>query len=61
MKVKEMGTWLLHCHVNDHMTGGMEGTYTVFNPRSTGMLCRVLVLGVFGFANVVGAFYPLHF
>jgi manganese oxidase len=23
------GTWLLHCHVADHMMAGMYGTYTV--------------------------------
>lgn len=23
------GRWLLHCHVNDHMSGGMETTYDV--------------------------------
>ncbi|XP_072028297.1 hephaestin-like protein [Amphiura filiformis] len=32
VKVKEKGTWLLHCHVNDHMVGGMEGTYKVLDP-----------------------------
>ncbi|KAL9973401.1 hypothetical protein ACROYT_G019857 [Oculina patagonica] len=25
-----VGVWLLHCHVNDHMTGGMEALYTVY-------------------------------
>ena len=29
MHIEEVGTWLLHCHVNDHMTGGMEGVYKV--------------------------------
>ena len=23
------GTWILHCHVNEHITGGMEMTYTI--------------------------------
>lgn len=23
------GTWLLHCHVIDHIKGGMEAVYTV--------------------------------
>ena len=23
------GTWLLHCHVNDHITAGMEITYKI--------------------------------
>ena len=25
----EPGTWLLHCHVNDHITAGMLALYTV--------------------------------
>lgn len=23
------GTWLLHCHVHDHIHAGMEATYTI--------------------------------
>ena len=34
MKIKEVGQWLLHCHVNDHMLAGMETTYTVTESRS---------------------------
>ncbi|XP_029472373.1 ceruloplasmin isoform X2 [Rhinatrema bivittatum] len=29
MTVKYPGTWLLHCHVTDHIHAGMETTYTV--------------------------------
>jgi FtsP/CotA-like multicopper oxidase with cupredoxin domain len=34
MKVADMvarnpGVWMLHCHVNDHMTAGMYATYTI--------------------------------
>merc|ERR1712136_342817 len=29
MRVEEVGTWLLHCHVFQHLEGGMEITYTV--------------------------------
>ena len=25
-----VGDWMLHCHVNDHMTGGMETVYSVY-------------------------------
>lgn len=25
-----IGDWMLHCHVNDHMTGGMETVYSVY-------------------------------
>ena len=24
-----VGTWLYHCHVNDHITAGMQALYTV--------------------------------
>jgi len=40
-----VGVWLLHCHVNDHMTGGMEALYTVhgkyYGMKST---CIITVL-----------------
>jgi len=26
-----VGDWMLHCHVNDHMTGGMETVYSVYD------------------------------
>ncbi|XP_075719753.1 ceruloplasmin-like [Rhinoderma darwinii] len=29
MIAKNPGTWFLHCHVDDHMQGGMEAVYTV--------------------------------
>ncbi|KAM7108141.1 ceruloplasmin isoform 3-T3 [Ciconia maguari] len=29
MTPQNPGTWLLHCHVTDHIHGGMEATYTV--------------------------------
>ena len=38
------GTWLLHCHVNDHITAGMETTYTILPGKST--------QGPFGGANI---------
>lgn len=31
-----VGVWLLHCHVNDHMTGGMEALYTVHGKYLSG-------------------------
>jgi FtsP/CotA-like multicopper oxidase with cupredoxin domain len=27
------GTWLFHCHVNDHLAGGMVGLYQVLPPK----------------------------
>lgn len=30
------GQWLLHCHVNDHILGGMETTFTVSEPEMGG-------------------------
>ncbi|XP_053567602.1 LOW QUALITY PROTEIN: ceruloplasmin-like [Bombina bombina] len=32
MTPKVPGTWLLHCHVADHIHAGMENTYTVLGP-----------------------------
>ena len=34
MKIADMvpdaaGTWLMHCHVNDHITAGMQARYAV--------------------------------
>lgn len=29
MRPQYPGTWLLHCHVTDHIKGGMEAMYTV--------------------------------
>lgn len=29
------GTWLLHCHVNDHFTGGMVALFKVLPPEPT--------------------------
>lgn len=29
MTPQNPGTWLLHCHVTDHIHAGMEATYTV--------------------------------
>jgi FtsP/CotA-like multicopper oxidase with cupredoxin domain len=29
MKVDQAGTWLYHCHVNDHISAGMQALFTV--------------------------------
>jgi hypothetical protein len=35
MNADNPGTWLLHCHVLDHMEAGMTATYTIYSePRS---------------------------
>ena len=34
MKPDSLGTWLLHCHVNDHMAGGMTALFEVRSPTS---------------------------
>lgn len=33
------GTWLLHCHVSDHIHAGMETTYTVLQNLGT-IICQ---------------------
>lgn len=35
---REAGTWLLHCHVNDHIKAGMLGLYTVFSSQTVSNL-----------------------
>jgi len=32
MNADNPGTWLFHCHVADHMEGGMMATYTIYQP-----------------------------
>lgn len=32
MNADNPGTWLLHCHVSDHMEAGMMATYTIYSP-----------------------------
>ncbi|XP_024118878.1 ferroxidase HEPHL1 [Oryzias melastigma] len=34
------GTWLLHCHVTDHIHAGMEATFTIENKSSTNRSAR---------------------
>lgn len=29
MRPQYPGSWLLHCHVTDHIKGGMEALYTI--------------------------------
>ncbi|XP_022788227.1 hephaestin-like protein [Stylophora pistillata] len=52
-----VGVWLLHCHVNDHMVGGMQTLYTVYDKstdpsaadltaRSSFIICLLLAVGV---------------
>ncbi|XP_069474464.1 ceruloplasmin [Ambystoma mexicanum] len=37
------GTWLLHCHVNDHIIAGMETTYTVLEKEEKPSLFRRII------------------
>lgn len=38
MRAEFPGTWLLHCHVTDHVKGGMEAVYTVTEkPKKKGI------------------------
>ncbi|XP_008586665.1 PREDICTED: ceruloplasmin-like [Galeopterus variegatus] len=34
MYPKDVGTWLFHCHVGEHIQGGMESTYTVLERKA---------------------------
>ena len=33
-----VGDWLLHCHVNNHLTGGMQTLFSVMTPTSKSIL-----------------------
>ncbi|XP_061754573.1 ferroxidase HEPHL1 isoform X2 [Nerophis ophidion] len=35
MVVGNPGTWLLHCHVTDHIHAGMETTFTIKDPKNS--------------------------
>ena len=39
-----VGDWLLHCHVNNHLTGGMETLFSVMTPTSKSSLLETRVL-----------------
>ena len=32
MRPDDVGTWMFHCHVADHMAAGMMTRYTVLDP-----------------------------
>ena len=34
-----VGTWMVHCHVNVHITGGMQALFTVVEPTSEWLKC----------------------
>ena len=34
-----VGTWMVHCHVNVHITGGMQALFTVLEPTSEWLKC----------------------
>ncbi|XP_042355305.1 ferroxidase HEPHL1 [Plectropomus leopardus] len=55
------GTWLLHCHVTDHIHAGMETTFTIevpekpsHAPRTEGSIKTLLVLLALGLVVVGG-------
>lgn len=41
MRPQYPGTWLLHCHVTDHIKAGMEAMYTVNEKRKGAKFNRV--------------------
>ncbi|KAH0625203.1 hypothetical protein JD844_033429 [Phrynosoma platyrhinos] len=41
------GTWLLHCHVHDHIHAGMETTYTIFKSDDVGNVATTRVYDAF--------------
>ncbi len=39
------GKWLLHCHVNDHLDGGMVGVYNVIGDETSYYVSGHIVMG----------------
>ncbi|XP_064418146.1 ceruloplasmin [Latimeria chalumnae] len=52
MLPKYPGTWLLHCHVTDHIHAGMETTYTVLEKEEPTSFLQKLKTAVKGRLNV---------
>ena len=42
------GTWLLHCHVSDHMESGMMATYTIYEPEHCSSPMQFVSADLFG-------------
>ena len=49
MAPDSVGDWLLHCHVNNHLTGGMETLFSVMAPTSKSILLETCYLGLLNF------------
>jgi FtsP/CotA-like multicopper oxidase with cupredoxin domain len=55
MRADNPGVWLLHCHVNDHMIGGMFATFTINQANGAppaNAAVRVSDEGWFGFGDI---------
>jgi manganese oxidase len=42
MLADNTGTWLLHCHVSDHMEAGMMATFTIYQPATRSCPIKLL-------------------
>ena len=42
MVPRSPGSWLLHCHVNDHMTAGMSRAGTYYHKSNAVFVCNIL-------------------
>lgn len=57
MRPQYSGTWLLHCHVTDHIQAGMETTYTVLEKDGEFPCLWDLVIGCTRENNIF--YYPV--
>ncbi|XP_071837911.1 hephaestin-like protein isoform X2 [Apostichopus japonicus] len=54
------GEWLLHCHVNDHILGGMETTFIVNEPEGAGAtIVQPITLTLIFLTGLIQAFLLL--
>jgi len=44
MTPQNPGTWLLHCHVTDHIHAGMEATYTVLPKEGRSLSVSIMLI-----------------
>ena len=47
MTPQNPGTWLLHCHVTDHIHAGMEATYTVLPKEGRSLPIMSIMFSMF--------------
>ncbi|XP_027004663.2 ferroxidase HEPHL1-like [Tachysurus fulvidraco] len=48
------GTWLLHCHVDDHIRAGMETTYSIKSSGASAVTQHLGIVSILAFISALG-------